>query len=92
MADEKDDLQEEESEEPKRKGGNKKLLIIIVAATIILGAGGFAGYTLLGSKSGGEGEGHEAKEEKVDTNTSVYALDPFGNPLCFVDEKTVFES
>ncbi len=77
MADEKDGLQDEESEEPKRKGGNKKLLIIIIAATIILGAGGFAGYTLLGSKSGGEGNGEHVKEEKIDTNTSVYALDPF---------------
>ncbi|HDH06260.1 MAG TPA: flagellar basal body protein FliL [Nitrospirae bacterium] len=73
MADEKDDLQDETAEEPAKKGGSKKLLIIIVAAGIVLGAGGFAGYKLLAGKKGGE----DVQQEKVDANTSIFALAPF---------------
>ena len=73
MADKKDDLQEEITEEPKKKKANKTLIIIIVAASLVLGAGGFVGYKLLAGKKSDSG----AHEKKVDTKTSIIALDPF---------------
>jgi flagellar FliL protein len=71
MVDEKEEMQDEQPAPPKK--GSKALIIIIAAAVIVLGAGGFVGFKLLASK-GSEGE---AKEEKVDTKTSIIALDPF---------------
>jgi len=74
MADEKDEVQEETAAAPKKKG-NKMLVIIIAVVSIVIGAGGFIGYTLMASK-GSEAE-TEHKEVKEKIESVIFALDPF---------------
>jgi len=71
MAEEKDELQVETPQVPKK--GSKALILIIVIASVVLGAGGFVGYTLLAGKK----PDNEAHEKKSDSKTSIIALDPF---------------
>jgi len=73
MAEEKDDAEVEGTEGAPKKKGNKTLIIIIAVVCIVLGAGGYVGFTMLGG-DGGEGE---AKKEEVSVKTSIISLDPF---------------
>jgi len=79
MEDERDDIQVEtpEVKKSRKKRGNKKLIIIIVAASIVFSAGGFAGYKLFASKSGGDAWLAENKQETTNSKTAIVALDPF---------------
>jgi len=73
MAEEKDDAEVEGTEGAPKKKGNKTLIIIIAVVCIVLGTGGYVGFTMLGG-DGGEGE---AKKEEVSVKTSIISLDPF---------------
>ncbi len=73
MAEEKDDVEVESTEDAPKKKGNKTLIIIIAVVCIVLGAGGFVGFTMLGGEKGEE----EAKKEEVPVKTSIISLDPF---------------